>query len=132
MSHGDSDIDIFKFWGEGNKEYEPEPHVCSFFGCGRTLTAQEKLFGTKCIIHNHKIFTPMAIDLLLNEQYEKIKSLQKENDELKQTKAHLLNKFAECNLDATRCKEFLNRVIDGPLAGKELKKQLVDFVSTLK
>lgn len=29
-----------------------EPHVCSVFGCGRKLTAQEQLFGSKCINHS--------------------------------------------------------------------------------
>jgi hypothetical protein len=29
-----------------------EPHVCSVFGCGRELTAQEYLYGTHCTAHN--------------------------------------------------------------------------------
>mgnify|MGYP003406063658 FL=1 len=29
-----------------------EPEICSHFGCGRTLTNQEKLFGNKCIHHS--------------------------------------------------------------------------------
>jgi len=32
-----------------------EPEVCSHFGCGRTLTNQEKLFGNKCIHHSINI-----------------------------------------------------------------------------
>lgn len=31
-----------------------EPICCDFFGCGKTLTLQEKLFGTKCINHQKK------------------------------------------------------------------------------
>ena len=32
-----------------------EPNICSHFGCGRTLSIREKLFGNKCINHNQKI-----------------------------------------------------------------------------
>jgi len=35
---------------------EPEePVVCSTFACGRTLTAQEQLYGGKCINHSKQI-----------------------------------------------------------------------------
>jgi hypothetical protein len=33
-------------------EHNPEPIVCSVFGCGRRLTIQEQLFGGKCIDHS--------------------------------------------------------------------------------
>jgi hypothetical protein len=33
-------------------KYPPtEPVICSHFGCGKTLTMQENLFGKKCIDH---------------------------------------------------------------------------------
>lgn len=33
--------------GENKEEY-----ICKFFGCGRKLTIQEKLFGDKCFKHS--------------------------------------------------------------------------------
>lgn len=44
-----------------NKKYETKTNedtleveniICSQFGCGRSLTFREKLFGNKCIKHN--------------------------------------------------------------------------------
>jgi hypothetical protein len=32
-----------------------EPYTCTTFGCGRTLTREEKLYGNKCI-HHSKIY----------------------------------------------------------------------------
>lgn len=35
-------------------DYEPAKHemnCCSFFGCGRTLSLRESLFGNRCIHH---------------------------------------------------------------------------------
>lgn len=32
-------------------ESRAEPEVCKFYGCGRTLTLRERLFGSYCINH---------------------------------------------------------------------------------
>lgn len=32
-----------------------EPEICTIFGCGRTLSDREKLFGKRCIHHSAKI-----------------------------------------------------------------------------
>lgn len=34
-----------------------EPFICSHFGCAKTLTRQEQLFGNKCI--HHQQITPV-------------------------------------------------------------------------
>jgi len=31
---------------------EQEPAICKWFGCGRTLTSREQLFGDHCKDHN--------------------------------------------------------------------------------
>lgn len=33
-------------------EPDPEPEICSHFGCGRKLSLREKLFGNKCVNHS--------------------------------------------------------------------------------
>lgn len=30
----------------------PEPVICNHFGCGKTLTSQETLYGDRCIKHS--------------------------------------------------------------------------------
>lgn len=40
-------IEKHQFEGENKVEY-----ICKFFGCGRKLTIQEKLFGDKCFKHS--------------------------------------------------------------------------------
>lgn len=34
--------------------HQHEPVVCSFFGCGRTLTCREMLLGSVCVEHSGK------------------------------------------------------------------------------
>lgn len=46
--HGTSEVDIYHFKFDEN----PEPEICSHFGCGRKLSLREKLFGNKCINHS--------------------------------------------------------------------------------
>lgn len=41
--------DMYLYYSE---QENPEPVVCSVFGCGRILTIREKLFGNKCINHS--------------------------------------------------------------------------------
>lgn len=39
-------------------EYEePEPEICSYFGCRKILSLQEKLSGSRCINHPKTIKT---------------------------------------------------------------------------
>jgi hypothetical protein len=36
-------------------EENPEPYTCKQFGCGKTLTLQQRLFGNYCSDHQHRI-----------------------------------------------------------------------------
>lgn len=45
-----ADSGAFHLWQLLNEN--PEPVICKVFGCGRTLSNQEKLFGDKCIHHS--------------------------------------------------------------------------------
>jgi hypothetical protein len=44
------EIDIRRHYDEGEKEVQK--HICKHFGCGKTLSPQEQLFGNKCIKHH--------------------------------------------------------------------------------
>ena len=113
-----ADIDLRKFFGEWSKDYIPEPEICSHFSCGRTLTPQEKLFGDKCINHNHK---PKAMSEILLDKYQDLQLRHQE----------AINAFAKANRNLNLCKHFLNKLADSPITSVDLKKQIIEFISTL-
>lgn len=54
--YGEYDLNDYtpiQFMGEPN----PEPVICSHFGCGRTLSQREQMFGQRCIHHSEKPLT---------------------------------------------------------------------------
>lgn len=45
-------IDLNEYFVMLSDSTNPEPHNCTHFGCGRTLSIREQLFGSKCINHS--------------------------------------------------------------------------------
>jgi len=45
---------------------EPEPVICKWFGCGKTLTAREQVFGDRCQDHTEQ----KKIDIMMVLKYE--------------------------------------------------------------
>ena len=43
------------------EDYKIEPPKCIIFGCGRTLSPREHLFGNKCIKHVQPTATTLSI-----------------------------------------------------------------------
>ena len=60
--------EFFKNTGSDKEEFKVR--TCTKFGCGRTLTIEEQLYGDKCISHSgeHKITNIDLINLFLDHE----------------------------------------------------------------
>lgn len=58
----------FQFAMDAQFNYTGEqPVICLYFGCGRTLSPRERVFGNHCISHQKRLLFTSLIDTHLSE-----------------------------------------------------------------